>query len=102
MADREERRGEGKLHQSAVGDRNALDISTALMFGISKLQHFCSLSWDLGVFITLRVFFAKESGRPWLILFNKANDTFLYKRLVSLFNLQQSKERQKWEKVSLS
>lgn len=100
MAGREERRGEGKLHQSAVGDRNALDISTALMFGISKLQHFCFLSWDLAVFITLRVFFAEESG--WLILFNKANDTFLYKRLVSLFNGQQSRERQKWEKVSLS
>ena len=69
MAGREERRGEGKLHQSAVGDRNALDISTALMFGISKLRRFFgSLSWDLGVFITLRVFFffsplsTKESG----------------------------------------
>lgn len=29
---REERREEGKLHQSNVGDRNALDISTALNF----------------------------------------------------------------------
>lgn len=27
MAGGEESRGEGKLHQSAVGDRNALDIS---------------------------------------------------------------------------
>lgn len=63
MAGREERGGErGKLHQSAGGDRNALDISTALMFGISKLQHFASCPGIWAAFITLRVFFAKERG----------------------------------------
>ena len=68
MAGREESRGEGKLHQSAVGDRNALDISSALMFGISKLQHFLLLiqgSWRFYYFDAVSFFLflsAKERG----------------------------------------
>lgn len=70
MAGREEGRGGERESyiKDAVGDRNALDISTALMFGISKLPHFCLLSWDLCVFfITLRVFFPPRSAnvRGW-------------------------------------
>lgn len=97
----------GKLHQSAVSDRNALDISTALMFAISKLWRLCFISMDIGgvFFITLRLFFfffPKENQGPWLTLFNKANGVF--STSASFFYLMgsKSKEQQKLKKVFAS
>lgn len=41
---------EGKLHQSAVSDRNAFDISAALMFGEFQSLNVFFLNYNIYIF----------------------------------------------------